>query len=86
MVPWLLPIDAAIVDDDGIDDFDNHNDIEKDNGSFFLIFVMMIFVMMMLCQLNSILSHMFMMSRAIMMLMMIMVLKILILVMDDYEL
>ena len=29
----MATADAAIVDDDGIDDCDNHDDVEKDDGN-----------------------------------------------------
>ena len=29
----MATADAAIVDDDGIDDYDNHDDVEKDDGN-----------------------------------------------------
>ena len=46
--------DVVNVDDDGFDDYDHHDDVEKDDGNVLLI--MMIFVMTMLYQLSFYLS------------------------------
>ena len=34
MVPWLLPM-LQLFDDDGIDEYNNHCDVEKDNGNVY---------------------------------------------------
>ena len=49
-----MMMDVVIVDDDGFDDYDHHDDVEKDYGNVMLI--MMIFVMTMLYQLSFYLS------------------------------